>query len=199
MVDQVEANRAPAIPAPGLSISGYYGEVGYFLTGEERPYSAARGAWTTVNPVRPLSFSGDGWGAFEIAGRYSVADLNSGSPLQGRRHWRKAVDRPDRSQLVPRDQYPLPARRPHRWRRSNGVGWRSGGTDRRRDQSRHVIRGRRVPDPGQLIGGAPRRVREAYLSRCAPYRRREEKRTRPSLWKRNRYRHRVRNRHARRR
>jgi phosphate-selective porin OprO/OprP len=82
-VEQVKANPAQAIPAPNLSFSGYYGEIGYFLTGEQRPYSTAKGAWTTVRPASPFSLSGSGWGAFEIAGRYSFADLNSGSPFSG--------------------------------------------------------------------------------------------------------------------
>lgn len=82
-VDQIKANPAQTIPAPDLSFSGYYAEVGYFLTGEQRPYSTAKGAWTTVRPANPFSLSGSGWGAFEIAGRYSFADLNSGTPSQG--------------------------------------------------------------------------------------------------------------------
>jgi phosphate-selective porin OprO and OprP len=82
-VDQIKVNPAQTIPAPGLSFSGYYGEVGYFLTGEQRPYSTAKGAWTTVHPASPFSLSGDGWGAFEVAARYSFADLNSGSPVKG--------------------------------------------------------------------------------------------------------------------
>jgi phosphate-selective porin OprO/OprP len=82
-VEQIKSSPAQTIPAPDLSFSGYYAELGYFLTGEQRPYSTAKGAWTTVRPTNTFSLSGSGWGAIEVAGRYSFADLNSGTPSQG--------------------------------------------------------------------------------------------------------------------
>jgi phosphate-selective porin OprO and OprP len=83
-VDQIKASPAQVTPAPFLNFRGYYAEAGYFLTEETRPYSSAKGAWTTVQPARPFQVAGGGWGAWEIAARYSYANLNSGGILGGK-------------------------------------------------------------------------------------------------------------------
>lgn len=75
----VAQTRVNSTPAPFLNFSGYYVETGYFLTGESRPYKASKGAWDTVVPRDSFSLPGTGWGAWEVAGRYSVVDLNSGT------------------------------------------------------------------------------------------------------------------------
>ncbi|HEX9464136.1 MAG TPA: porin [Alphaproteobacteria bacterium] len=80
-VNQIAAPSGTT-PAPFLNFSGYYAEVGYFLTGESRPYKITKAVWDTVVPDAPLSKSG-GWGAWEIAGRYSTVNLNSGRLGQG--------------------------------------------------------------------------------------------------------------------
>jgi phosphate-selective porin OprO and OprP len=60
------------------NFSGYYAQLSWFLTGEEKPYSVANGAFTAPKVLHPLGFGPDaGWGAFELAGRYSDLDLNS--------------------------------------------------------------------------------------------------------------------------
>ncbi|HEY0523465.1 MAG TPA: porin [Stellaceae bacterium] len=73
-VDQLQSSSAT--PAPFLTFDGGYGEVGWFITGEHRPYSTARAAWTTLQPKEPFSPPHGGWGAWEIAARYSHANLN---------------------------------------------------------------------------------------------------------------------------
>lgn len=53
--------------------SGYYAQVSYFLTGETRPYDRAAGAFGRLMPKR--NYGRDGWGAWEIALRFSGVDL----------------------------------------------------------------------------------------------------------------------------
>jgi len=67
---------------PGRDFGGYYAQAGFFLTGEHRPYK--QGAFDRVRPRRPF-LSGDqrGPGAWEIAGRWSSLDLNSGAVRGG--------------------------------------------------------------------------------------------------------------------
>ena len=62
--------------------SGYYGAASWFITGEHRPY--VDGAFSRVIPKAAFRLGGDqpGWGAWELALRYSYLDLNDG-PVQG--------------------------------------------------------------------------------------------------------------------
>jgi len=52
---------------------GWYVQVGYFLTGEHRPYKKSAGSFTRVKPKS--NWDEGGAGAWEIAGRYSQLDL----------------------------------------------------------------------------------------------------------------------------
>ncbi|MCY2964262.1 MAG: porin, partial [Planctomycetota bacterium] len=64
----------------GAQFPSLYTQVGYFLTGEHRPYLKKAGAIDRVKPFRNVKFfdnDGTGWGAWEIAARYSYIDLNS--------------------------------------------------------------------------------------------------------------------------
>lgn len=66
--------------------SGWYGQASWILTGENRVYVPATGAFGNPKPRIPFSFNGGGWGAWEIAGRFSDLDFNDkagtiGSPL----------------------------------------------------------------------------------------------------------------------
>jgi phosphate-selective porin OprO/OprP len=64
---------------PGLTsvkFDGGYAQAGYVLTGETRTYNPASGAYNGVQPANPVSLAGGGWGAWEIAGRISMIDLN---------------------------------------------------------------------------------------------------------------------------
>ncbi len=61
-------------------LPGAYAQVGYFLTGEHRPYDRKQGAIDRIIPKSNLTFAGNGcnpgMGAWEIAGRWSYLDLN---------------------------------------------------------------------------------------------------------------------------
>jgi len=73
-VDQTGGN-------PTGVLAGVYAQVGYFLTGEHRPYDRKTGTIDRVIPRRNMKFCGDngngyGHGAWEIAARFSYLDLN---------------------------------------------------------------------------------------------------------------------------
>ncbi len=58
------------------SFDGAYGEVSYTLTGEHRRYLPNKGTYGSINPAHPVgSGPNGGWGAWEIAARYSYTDL----------------------------------------------------------------------------------------------------------------------------
>ena len=54
---------------------GAYSQVGFFLTGEHRPYDRKAGAVDRVTPFNSVSKSGCGRGAWELAARWSYLDL----------------------------------------------------------------------------------------------------------------------------
>lgn len=65
---------------------GYYAEVGYCLTGENRGYDKRLGAAGTIKPFEPVFAVRDedgslhtGWGAWELCYRFSYLDLNDTS------------------------------------------------------------------------------------------------------------------------
>ncbi len=67
------------------SFSGYYLEGSWILTGESKVYSPGAinnevGGFNAPVPSAPFSLSGDSWGAWEIAARYSYTDLNYDAP-----------------------------------------------------------------------------------------------------------------------
>jgi phosphate-selective porin OprO/OprP len=55
------------------AFDGWYVQVGYFLTGEHRPYKKSSGQFDRVKPAS--NWDEGGTGAWEIAGRYSQLDL----------------------------------------------------------------------------------------------------------------------------
>ena len=64
-------------------LDGYYVQTSCFLTGEHRPYKTAHGVFGRVVPKRDFSLQGErGWGAWELALRYSCLDLEDG-PIRG--------------------------------------------------------------------------------------------------------------------
>lgn len=67
--------------SPNVDFDGYYVQASYWLTGEHRSYNRGSGSFGFVRPNSPLGKDG-GWGAWEIAGRYSHLDLNDG-PVEG--------------------------------------------------------------------------------------------------------------------
>ena len=72
----VDQSRAGAAPHPDLAFEGGYVEGSWVITGEPRRYSAAAAAFTRPNPARSFTFQEANAGAWEVAARYSVADLN---------------------------------------------------------------------------------------------------------------------------
>lgn len=57
-----------------LNIDGWYVQTGYFLTGESRNYKKSVAAYKRVKPFNPVGLGG--WGAWELAARYSYLDLS---------------------------------------------------------------------------------------------------------------------------
>lgn len=63
---------------------GWYAQAGYILTGEHRPYSVSSGSFKRIKPMHPFNLESDGWGAWEMVGRFSNADLNdTGAGITG--------------------------------------------------------------------------------------------------------------------
>jgi phosphate-selective porin OprO/OprP len=67
-----------------LHLYGFYGQAGWFLTGETRPYDPRAGAFARVIPRHNFNFSKGGWGALEVACRYSYSDLNDANVNGGK-------------------------------------------------------------------------------------------------------------------
>lgn len=69
--------QADTFDAGNLTFSSYYLQTGWVMTGEYRPYRTNDGTFDVIVPKRPLSW-GDtrGWGAWELALRYSHVDLD---------------------------------------------------------------------------------------------------------------------------
>jgi len=66
------------------SFSGYYVFGSWFLTGESRPYSVKKGSFGRVHPNQNFQLGKDGWGAFEVAARFSQLDLEDIGVLGGK-------------------------------------------------------------------------------------------------------------------
>ncbi len=72
------------VTRPSLSAVSFYGvsaQCGYILTGEHRPYDRSNGTLGRVVPNCP--FGDGGKGAWEIAARWSLLDLNDADVLGG--------------------------------------------------------------------------------------------------------------------
>ncbi|MGH7145566.1 MAG: OprO/OprP family phosphate-selective porin [Planctomycetota bacterium] len=69
--------------AKGATFNGYYIDAGYFLTGEHRPYDYANGVFGGVKPIHNAfeddGNGGVGYGAFELAARYGMLNLEDTS------------------------------------------------------------------------------------------------------------------------
>jgi phosphate-selective porin OprO/OprP len=62
---------------PNGILGGWQATVGWFLTGESRPYKASTATFDRVMPKHNFD-DGDGMGAWEVAARYSRLDLHHG-------------------------------------------------------------------------------------------------------------------------
>lgn len=77
---RAEVGRKNRLPEPDFD--GWYIQAGYFLTGESRNYEVDKGRY---NRVIPKGIVGQGgWGAWEIAVRYSTIDMKDGGFLGGK-------------------------------------------------------------------------------------------------------------------
>jgi len=88
---QSEATLAHSSGVPGSDplFWGLYGYASLLLTGETRPYDRQSGVFGHLQPSRPFyvtDFKNSGWGAWEVAGRYSYVDLSAGRVDGGRMH-----------------------------------------------------------------------------------------------------------------
>jgi phosphate-selective porin OprO/OprP len=70
----VARNNLPGLP--NLKFQGGYAEASLVLTGETHPYIPANAAYGGIIPANPFSLRSGGWGAWEIAGRISIMNLN---------------------------------------------------------------------------------------------------------------------------
>jgi phosphate-selective porin OprO/OprP len=65
-----------ALGLSSLRFNGGYAQASWIITGESREYGDYTASYVAVIPKEPFSLSGGGWGAWEIAARYSTFDLN---------------------------------------------------------------------------------------------------------------------------
>ena len=55
---------------------GFYILGAFFLTGEHRAYKQTNGSFDKVTPLRNFDWETGGWGAWQLAARYDILDLN---------------------------------------------------------------------------------------------------------------------------
>jgi phosphate-selective porin OprO/OprP len=58
------------------SFSGWYVQGAWTITGERRAWNASTGGYGGIKPTNNFDLNQGHWGAFEVAARYSVLDLN---------------------------------------------------------------------------------------------------------------------------
>lgn len=73
-VDRTAVGSGPSPFNPRFS--GWYAQAAWTLTGERHVWSSANGGFNGVRPAHPLDPRTGAWGAWELAARYSVLDLN---------------------------------------------------------------------------------------------------------------------------
>jgi phosphate-selective porin OprO and OprP len=71
------------VAPPNLNFNGWYAQATWVLTGEPKTYNTATASFTSPKPNDPLTLDGLGWGAWEVAGRYSDLNLNDKEGLLG--------------------------------------------------------------------------------------------------------------------
>jgi phosphate-selective porin OprO/OprP len=71
---------------PDVDFWGAYAQVSYFLTGEHQVYELAEGKFGRVKPKANFNPAKGGWGAWEIAARYSYLDLDD-RDIDGGKIW----------------------------------------------------------------------------------------------------------------
>ena len=69
--------------APSVDFGGWYAQASWVITGESRNYNTGSGAFGSPKPAKPFALDGSGWGAFEVAARYSDLNLNDNQGVLG--------------------------------------------------------------------------------------------------------------------
>lgn len=72
--------------ANSLNYTNYYGQVSYFLTGENRTYKNSYNPFDRVDPKKNFMGKEKAWGAWEIAMRYSLTELDSREVFGGKQN-----------------------------------------------------------------------------------------------------------------
>jgi len=83
---KIDVNREavpPAVSAFDPSFSGWYVQGAWALTGERHGWTNANGGFVGIRPSKPFDRSKGNWGAWELAARYSVLDLNDRAGVFG--------------------------------------------------------------------------------------------------------------------
>jgi phosphate-selective porin OprO/OprP len=75
-VPTLPGNLQGGVPGPALNFDGGYIQASYSIGGT-RHYDPTRGAYSGVIPEIPMAPGSSGWGALELAGRYTIVNLNS--------------------------------------------------------------------------------------------------------------------------
>lgn len=65
-------------------LSGYYVQAAYTLIGTPRVWKSDTASWGLPKPMQSLDLRHGAWGALEVAGRFSTANLNAGNIQGGR-------------------------------------------------------------------------------------------------------------------
>jgi len=84
---KVDVNREavpPAVSPFDPSFSGWYVQGAWTITGERHAWSNANGGFVGVRPAKPFDRNKGSWGAWELAARYSVLDLDDHAGVSGR-------------------------------------------------------------------------------------------------------------------
>lgn len=77
---RVRLEETDEFPHDGsVNLNGFYVLASYFLTGETRAYNPGAGTLGIIRPQSNFRGAGHGFGAWEIAARYSELDLNDGA------------------------------------------------------------------------------------------------------------------------
>jgi len=82
----IDVNRkaaAPAVSPFDPSFSGWYAQGAWTITGERHAWTNANGGFVGIRPAKVFDPKRGAWGAWELAARYSVLDLNDHAGVAG--------------------------------------------------------------------------------------------------------------------
>jgi len=71
------ASKTSIVQPSNNTFGSWYVQASWLLTGESRSYNPQTGAFTPPKPADPFHLTKGGWGAWELAARYSDLNLNS--------------------------------------------------------------------------------------------------------------------------